>query len=174
MGYKSILPIIIACLLISLLISCRELDGFNCYKGKSVLLDFKNISDIKAEQVLILDNLCVKHSVHEEDWERIVVHEDTNQTYSEDYYSFAPASEFHLYDEQSGRRLIEKNSSFLIASKLGQIIKNHKDENGNPFYTILNGQGYLIDGIIEFRKANNDNIKICVPEEYPVKLKVSL
>lgn len=136
-------------------------------KGNTIRLDFKNIEEVTAEDFILIDDLYIAHSVHEEDWNSAITLNNSQKPGK--YIAYAPSSELHLYDESSGRRLIEKNSSFLISNKVGKIFLNYNHDKV-PIYSIINGPSYLIDGSIEIKRNDGERISMEVPENYPVKI----
>ena len=154
--------------------SCaQKYEGYKCQTGKVVELDFQNISPISDSTFIVIDDLRIEHTVHEEDWKRIRVFKNNRTDVLEDYYCSIPGSEMHLFDSNTGRRLIEVNTSFFIANKLGQAIISHLNANDERVYSILNGHEFRINGKVRFGKVNGDDINICIPKDYPVRIKIT-
>ncbi len=139
-------------------------------RGNTIRLDFKNIEEITEEDFILIDDLYISHSYHEDEWDEAIT--TTNGQQPGEYMVYAPASELHLFEETTGRRLVEKNSSFFISNKVGKIFIAHAQNNG-PVYTITNGQSYLLNGSIELKRTDGKRIKMEVPEDYPVRISKS-
>jgi len=168
-NHKSVFLSIIICTVI--LNSCQNEIYDRTIVGNTIKMDFKNISLIANDETLLIDDLKIEHSVHEEDWKPVNILKQKDEFSGADYLAFAPSSELHLFEETTGRRFIEKNSSFLICNKVGKIFLSY-NKDGKAIYKITNGQSYLIDGTLEFQKVNGEPIRIRVNDNYPVRFTI--
>jgi len=154
-----------------LLCSCQDEYYSKNIVGNKIRIDFNNVDQVGNDENILIDDLKIEHSVHEVDWKSITISKKKDQNSNAEFLAFAPSSELHLFEEKTGRRLVEKNSSFFICNKMGKILLDFRKNKG-PVYRITNGQAYLLSGVIEFEKTNGEPIEIKTNKDYPLRFSV--
>lgn len=144
--------------------SCQSPD-LDKVSGKTIMIDFRNVENITAEDFLLVDDFLIQHSIHQDDWKNGAISKDEKNKFPGDYIAYAPSSEMHLYEENSGRRLVENNTLFHISTKVGKAIFNFQKDN-EPVYQITNGQAYTLGGYLSFKRRDGKEITVKTPKNY--------